>query len=45
MLTIGTVAKSARVGVETLRYYERRGLLSSAPASRTFGAWNVASRD
>ncbi len=30
MLTIGTVAKSAGVGVETLRYYERRGLLSSA---------------
>jgi Hg(II)-responsive transcriptional regulator len=29
-LTIGAVAKGAGVGVETLRYYERRGLLSKA---------------
>ena len=30
-LTIGQVAKSARVNVETVRYYERRGLLPEPP--------------
>ena len=30
MLTTDTVAKRAEVGVQTLRHYERRGLLSSA---------------
>ena len=29
-LTIGAVAKHAEVGIQTLRYYERRGLLSRA---------------
>ncbi|HFQ81740.1 MAG TPA: MerR family DNA-binding transcriptional regulator, partial [Desulfobacterales bacterium] len=27
-LTIGKLAKEAGVGVETIRYYERRGLIS-----------------
>ncbi|MDP0919155.1 MerR family DNA-binding transcriptional regulator, partial [Klebsiella pneumoniae] len=27
MLTIGQVAKAANVNVETVRYYQRRGLL------------------
>ena len=34
MLTIGAVARSAGVGVQTLRYYERRGLLSKALRTR-----------
>jgi MerR family transcriptional regulator, copper efflux regulator len=33
-LTIGEVAKEAKVHIETLRYYERRGLLAS-PARST----------
>ncbi|MGH8068549.1 MAG: MerR family transcriptional regulator [Candidatus Entotheonellia bacterium] len=33
-LTIGAVAKRARVHIETLRYYERQGLLAS-PARST----------
>jgi len=32
-LTIGQVAKAADVHVETLRYYERRGLLPKPPRS------------
>lgn len=32
-LTIGQVAKAANVHVETLRYYERRGLVSKPPRS------------
>ncbi|HEX9867711.1 MAG TPA: MerR family DNA-binding protein [Candidatus Tectomicrobia bacterium] len=32
-LTIGDVAKEAKVNIETLRYYERRGLLTSPPRS------------
>jgi MerR family transcriptional regulator, copper efflux regulator len=32
-LSIGDVAKQARVHVETLRYYERRGLLTEPPRS------------
>ena len=35
-LTIGQLAKSAHVNVETVRYYERRGLLP-APARRPSG--------
>ena len=31
-LTIGKLAKSAGVGVETVRYYQRRGLLAEPPA-------------
>jgi MerR family mercuric resistance operon transcriptional regulator len=29
--TIGALAKTARVGVETVRYYQRRGLLPEPP--------------
>lgn len=32
-MTIGDVAKEAKVHIETLRYYERRGLLTSPPRS------------
>ena len=32
-LTIGQIAKQARVHVETLRYYERRGLVARPPRS------------
>ena len=32
-LTIGEVAKQAEVNVETLRYYERRGILPTPPRS------------
>ncbi|HAS22981.1 MAG TPA: MerR family transcriptional regulator, partial [Idiomarina loihiensis] len=28
VMTIGTLAKTAGVGVETVRYYQRRGLMS-----------------
>ncbi len=34
-ITIGKVAKQAGVNVETLRYYERRGLLQKPPRSRS----------
>ena len=34
-LTIGMVAKAANVHVETLRYYERRGLAPKPPRSRS----------
>jgi len=33
-LTIGAAARQAQVGVETLRYYERRGLLAKPRRSR-----------
>jgi Hg(II)-responsive transcriptional regulator len=32
-LTIGEVAKQAKVHIETIRYYERRGLLERPPRS------------
>ncbi|MGI9301407.1 MAG: MerR family transcriptional regulator [Gammaproteobacteria bacterium] len=32
-LTIGRLAKAANVGVETIRFYEREGLLPPAPRS------------
>jgi MerR family copper efflux transcriptional regulator len=32
-LTIGEVAEQAKVHIETLRYYERRGLVASPPRS------------
>jgi MerR family transcriptional regulator, copper efflux regulator len=31
VLTIGEVAKAARVGVETIRFYEREGLIAQPP--------------
>ena len=30
-LTIGTLAKQAGVGVETVRFYERQGLIQKPP--------------
>ena len=34
-LTIGEVAKQAHVRIETLRYYERTGLVASPPRSES----------
>ncbi|NMF97302.1 MerR family DNA-binding protein [Aromatoleum toluolicum] len=42
-LTIGALAKSAGVGVETVRYYQRRGLLSPNGAHK--GAFRVYGND
>ena len=43
MLSIGVVAKAAGVGVQTLRYYERRGLLSRA--ERSSGGYRLFAPD
>ena len=44
-LTIGNVADAAGVGIETIRYYERRGLVpqpgKAAGAYRRYGAGHV----
>jgi MerR family mercuric resistance operon transcriptional regulator len=40
-MTIGAVAKACGVGVETVRYYQRRGLLAETPnchGARTLAA-------
>ena len=42
-LTIGKLAKQAGLGVETLRYYERRGLLE--PCHRTDSGYRVYDDD
>lgn len=42
-LTIGALAKSAGVGVETVRYYQRRGLLPPNGAQK--GAFRVYGND
>lgn len=34
MMTIGKIAKQAGVGVETVRFYERKGLIKQPKASR-----------
>jgi|SRR5690625_1064371 len=34
-LTIGQVAKGANVNIETIRYYERRGLISDPPRTES----------
>jgi len=34
-LTIGEVAKAAQVGVETIRFYEREGLIAEPPRRRS----------
>ncbi len=34
-LTIGTVARQAGVGVETIRFYERKGLIAEPPRSES----------
>ena len=45
LMTIGAAAKSAGVAVDTVRYYEREGLLASATRTasgyRVFGAADV----
>ena len=33
-LTIGALARAAGVGVETVRFYERKGLLAPPPRTR-----------
>lgn len=33
--TIGDVAKSAGVGIETIRFYERKGLIAEPPRTRS----------
>ncbi len=43
-LTIGQLAKQAQVGVETIRYYERRGLLPT-PVRRESGYWQYTLQD
>lgn len=42
-MTIGTLAKRAKVNLQTLRYYERRELLS--PASRDASGYRVYNED
>lgn len=42
-LTIGELAQHAQLGAETLRYYERLGLLS--PAERTPGGYRLYAPD
>lgn len=42
-LTIGKVAKLAGVGIDTLRYYERQGLID--PAERTGSNYRVYEKD
>lgn len=34
-LTIGEVAKAAQIGVETVRFYEREGLIAKPPRKRS----------
>lgn len=41
-LTIGRIAKLAEVNIETVRYYERRGLLPSPP--RPANCWTIIGR-
>jgi MerR family mercuric resistance operon transcriptional regulator len=40
--TIGQLAKAASVGVETIRYYQRRGLLAVPDVSSGFRTYPVA---
>lgn len=43
-LTIGTLAKKAGVGVETVRFYQRRGLLAVPPRAggiRRYGMYDM----
>jgi DNA-binding transcriptional MerR regulator len=35
MLTIGRLAKRARVGIETVRFYEREGVLAAPPRTES----------
>ena len=43
-MTIGTAAREAGVGVETIRFYERRGLVEQ-PLKPAFGGFRVYSDD
>ncbi len=43
-MTIGTAAREAGVGVETIRFYERRGLIEQ-PLKPAFGGFRVYSAD
>lgn len=38
MMTIGKLAAAGGVGVETVRYYQRRGLLNEPPRDGLYGA-------
>jgi len=40
--TIGALAKQAGVGVETVRYYQRRGLLAEPPAAGGYRRYDAA---
>ncbi len=42
-MKIGQVAKQAGVGVETIRFYERKGLLAQPP--RTYGGFREYSKE
>lgn len=44
-MTIGTLARSADVGVETVRYYQRRGLLAEPERPLGGGAGSVRRYD
>ncbi|MBN8506990.1 MAG: MerR family DNA-binding protein [Burkholderiales bacterium] len=44
-LTIGRLAKAAGVGVETVRYYQSRGLLRVPPANGGFRVYAAAAID
>ena len=39
-ITIGVVAKEANVGVETVRFYERKGIISQPPKSSGFRTYS-----
>ena len=41
--TIGDIAKNAGIGIETIRYDERRGLIS--PMGRTEGGYRIYDKD
>jgi DNA-binding transcriptional MerR regulator len=34
-LTIGQLAKACKVNIETIRYYERRGLIPTPPRNKS----------
>ena len=43
-LTIGRVARNAGVGVETIRFYERKGLIDQPPKPQ-YGGYRIYSED
>lgn len=40
-MTIGTLAKTSRVGVETVRFYERKGLLQQPQKTSSFRLYST----